>query len=154
MMNGMTTIGFAGPGTAMFWLHLHWFFGAFAIVGFILLTVWAAKKLSAENLKSFTIWLLVIGIVGTLLTAPLAFSGFQRMANSWNGGYGNHMMGNGMMMQNMMEMMMKHDTGNGDEEHEEMEEMMQEMMSPWHDTSGNVRGMMDEAGNRPGMMMQ
>jgi len=153
-MNDITTNGFAEPGAAMFWLHLHWFFGAFAIVGFILLTVWAVKKLSDEKLKSFTIWLLVIGIVGTLLTAPLAFSGFQQMAYSWNGSYGNHMMINGVKMQNMMEMMMEHDEGNGDEEHREMEGMMQEMMSPRHDTGGNRGDMMNEAGNRPGMMMQ
>lgn len=59
------------------WLHIHWFFGSFAIVGFILLTVWALRSLRKETLKTLTLWLLVIGIVGTLVSAPLAMPGAQ-----------------------------------------------------------------------------
>jgi hypothetical protein len=147
MMNTFPSTGMTGLGSGMFALHLHWFFGAFAIVGFILLTVWALKNLSGEKLKSFTMWILVIGIIGTLLTAPFAAKGIQWMVGAWHGNYGmKHSMMNGSMMQ-MMDMMMGHDegaTGKSHEDHKEMQEMMEQMMEGrWHDTSGNVRsGMM------------
>ena len=153
-----SSTGMTGFGSGWFWLHLHWFFGAFAIVGFILLTVWAIKNLSGDKLKSVTMWLLGIGIVGTLATAPFAANGFQWMMGARHGGYGlkGGMMNNSMMMQ-MMDMMMGHDEGiDGEEhdEHEEMEEMMRQMMQgTWHDQQGKTRGMMmDDMGN--GMMDQ
>jgi hypothetical protein len=154
MMNMMSTTGLWGIGAGVFWLHLHWFFGAFAIVGYILLTVWALKNLTGEKLKSVTVWLLAIGIIGTLLTAPLAAGGFQWMMGARHGGYGlnngmtnNSMMMDGPMMMRMMDMMMGHDEGTEGEEHgehEDMEEMMRKMMGPYGES---------EAGNRPGMMM-
>lgn len=133
-------------------LHLHWIFGAATLVGFILLTVWALKHLEPEKLRSFTALLLIVGITGTLLTAPLAVTGFRwmmgvvrsdSMGQMWNAG----------MMEQMMNMMMGHDEGTEGEEHdehEEMEEMMRQMMQgTWHDQQGNTRGMMMEnMGNR------
>lgn len=71
---------------ALFWLHVHWFFTAFSLVGFILLTVWAWRNLPKDKLKSFSIWLLVVGIVGTLATASLASAGFRLIGHWSNGG--------------------------------------------------------------------
>jgi len=71
----------------MVWLHIHWFFGSFAIVGFILLTVWALRNLRKETLKTLTLWLLVVGIVGTIVTAPLAMAGAQWIMQQLRGEY-------------------------------------------------------------------
>lgn len=115
MMNMINTTGMNGMGLGIIWLHVHWFFGGFAIVGFILLIIWAAKHLSDKPLKSLTIWLLTVGIIGTLITAVPAMSGFQRMMSVWRGADGmQHMMNkdeqhmNMPMMEQMMKMMMEH----------------------------------------------
>ena len=131
-MNMWNTIGMTGIGSGMFWLHLHWIFGGFAIVGFILLTVWALKNLTGDKLKTTTMWILAIGIIGTLITAPFAATGFQWMVNSWRGGGGMNHMTNNSHMQQMMQMMMGHDegvTGESHEEHQDMQRMMQDMMN-------------------------
>ncbi len=131
-MNMMSTTSMTGVGTGMFWLHLHWIFGGFAIVGFILLTVWAYKNLSGDKLKSATMWILAIGIIGTLVTAPFAASGFQWMMSTSRGGNGTGHMMDGSHMQQMMQMMMGHDegtAGTSHEEHQEMQQMMQNMMN-------------------------
>lgn len=139
MMNTFTTAGMNGLGTGAFWLHLHWFFIGLSVVGLILFSIWAVKNLRADKLKALSIWVLVAGIIGMLLTAPFSATGFVRMMHSINTG-NNMMMNNGSMMmpfrndrnmQGMMEMMMDHDegvTGEEHDEHEEMRQMMQNMM--------------------------
>ena len=136
MMNMMSSIGFSGIGFGMFWLHLHWFFGAFAIVGFIFLVVWGLKHLNAHNLKSVAMGLLTIGIVGSLLTAPLAAFDLKSVMSVWGNRYNMNGIG-GPMMMNMMNKMMDHDEGVGGEdhdEHEEMQEMLRSMKAIYRGT--------------------
>ncbi|MCA9371130.1 MAG: hypothetical protein KC680_04185 [Candidatus Peregrinibacteria bacterium] len=66
-------------GLSILVFHAHMFFASFAIVGFILLTFWALKNLQKDKLKSAAVWLLVVGILGTLVTAPLATKGWKTM---------------------------------------------------------------------------
>lgn len=73
---------------SVIWLHAHWFFAGFSIVGFVLFTVWAWKTLKGDKLKNLSIWLLAIGILGTLLTASPAMQGFYDMFNGMHGKYG------------------------------------------------------------------
>lgn len=122
MTDMMTTTGTVEMGSSIIWLHIHWFFGAFAIAGFILLIAWAIKNLSGGAQKSLIILLLLVGIAGTLLTAIPAATGFQQMAKTWQGGGMKHC----PMMTQMMETMMEHDK----EGHSEMREMMESMGSP------------------------
>ena len=79
----MNRLPLSEMGAGVFWLHVHFFFGIFALVGFILLTVWALKFLSASSLKSLSKWLLIIGILGALLSAPLAAPGVHWKINEW-----------------------------------------------------------------------
>ena len=104
MTDTMATTGMKGIKAGIFLLHIHWFFGAFAIIGFILLTFWALRNLSKERLKTFAIWLLAIGIIGSLLTAPAAGLKWKKMAHKRSGAY----QGNHMMKQEMMNKMMQH----------------------------------------------
>ena len=140
MMNMMySTTGMTGIGSGSFWLHLHGLFGALTIVGFVLLTAWALKNLSGAALKSVTLWLLGIGIIGVLLTAPFAANSFQWRHSGYANKDGGMMMngpmgstGSPQVMMQMMNTMMSHDEGvEGAEhdEHEEMEEMMRTMMN-------------------------
>jgi hypothetical protein len=119
-------------GLSVVWLHIHWFFAVTALVGFVLITVWAMKHLSGEKLKITAISVLAAGIVGALLTAPLAVSGLRTVHASKSGMECKMMgsVGNSMMTQ-MMQRMMDHDagiTGPTHDEHQEMEGMMRMMM--------------------------
>ncbi|HLC75601.1 MAG TPA: hypothetical protein VJB82_00575 [Candidatus Peribacterales bacterium] len=128
----MTTTG-SNLGFIVLWsLHILSVIAFFT--GVLFLIVLAVKTFSPTQLKNWAIWLMIGGAVVCLFT-------IAARGGPWVGGYGRM---SGMQMQNMgrmMEMMTDHDAGmNGaaHDEHEEMEEMMREMM--------------DEAGNRPGMM--
>lgn len=142
MMNAMNTTGMAGIGSGLFWLHLHWIFVGFAIVGFVLLTVWALRTLKGNHLRSLMLWLLTVGIIGTLVTAPLAAGGFRWMAGARHGGTGldgtggmKGMMMDSQMMMRMMDMMMNHDHDENDEAMDEgasghvMEDEQEEMVN-------------------------
>ncbi|OGJ58893.1 hypothetical protein A2635_01685 [Candidatus Peribacteria bacterium RIFCSPHIGHO2_01_FULL_51_9] len=123
----MNTLGFSEYSSGFFWVHVHWFFGLFALVGFILLTVWALKFLSAQSLKSLASWLLVVGILGSLLTAPLAATGVQWVMGQWKGKAAMHMVQKEMMGQ-MMQQMTDHDGKTKHADHAPMMDMMQQMM--------------------------
>lgn len=56
-------------------MHLHLIFVGVTLVGGVLFLSWAIK-MKTNELKQWTLWLLVVGILGVLLTS--AFSGFGR----------------------------------------------------------------------------
>jgi len=122
-MNMMNTTGM-NYGSSLFWLHVHWFFSSFAIVGFILLTVWALKNLSSEKLKSLLVGFLVVGIVGSLFTAPFVPWGVWHRGGS----SGKHNMDWQAKVQ-MHAMMKEHlEEVDGAPDHEALLEMKQGMM--------------------------
>jgi len=55
-----------------FWMHLHFIFVLMALSGFILLIFWGVKHLKSKQLQWLVTWLLTIGLVGLLVTAPFA----------------------------------------------------------------------------------
>ena len=59
--------------------HLHFIFGGVLILGLIFLVIWANKVLDKKDLKTWTIWLIVIGLVGTLLTGHWGMNGWSSM---------------------------------------------------------------------------
>lgn len=65
--------------------HIHIIFGGTLLVGAILLIIWAAKFMSKKALQNWTIWLIVIGVIGVLLTAGLGFNGWKEMMRLNNG---------------------------------------------------------------------
>ena len=75
MMNNFNSFGGFSFGH-----HVHMVFGLFFFVGLILFTIWAVQNLKGGDLKKWVVWLLVIGVLGWLLTAPMGGFGF--------GGYG------------------------------------------------------------------
>ena len=57
--------------------EIHGFFFATAIVGFILLAYYAFHNLKGPQLKKLVKWLLIIGIVGSILTASFSRGGYK-----------------------------------------------------------------------------
>lgn len=118
----MNTIGMSGIGAFAFWLHVHWFFGLVVLVGGILFLVWALRNLQGSKLKTLALWLVGIGVIGALVTAPFGALGFKWFMREFRG----EVMVQGQMMEKMMQRMMEHDRGRKDKEHEEIRGMMEE----------------------------
>lgn len=115
-----------------------WGFHIFSVVAFftgvLFLIVLAIKTFTSRQLKSWAIWLMAIGTIVCLITIALIGRPWIGL-HYWGSGM------NGMQMQQMnrmMQMMTQHDQGGPSEDHDEIEGMM--------------RDMLDDAGNRPGMM--
>ena len=123
-----------GYGFVVLWsLHILSVIAFFT--GVLFLIFFAIKTLTPAQLKNWAIGLMIGGAIVCLFT--IAARGGPWIGGQFSGKSGMQM----QTMGRMMEMMMDHDEGMTDEghdEHEEMEEMMREMI--------------DEAGNRPGMM--
>lgn len=115
MTDMMATTGTTAGASGLLWLQLHCFFGVFVIAGAILLIIWAVKYLSGNALKSLTIWLLIIGIIGSLLTTIPAMNGVKNLIGAWRGEQ--PMMMNMPMMERMMDMMMNSEGSSQAEHH-------------------------------------
>ena len=114
---------FAG---AAYGYHVHFIFGTLLLISIVLLIIWAAKSLDPKKLYKLTITLLIIGLLGWLITAPMSrwYGGWGQnsmMGNGW-GMMGQGMMGQSMMNQNMMDCMQDEAC------HEEMETFMHRIM--------------------------
>lgn len=121
MMNntGMTK----GMGLPLFWLHTHFILGTVAVIGGILFTIWAVKTLKGKALLTIAIWITAIGVIGTLVTAPLGAPAWIAMMGGKHGKSGNESCPmHAEMMKSMMDMMSGHDADG------EMRDMMQQMM--------------------------
>src|SRR5262249_5138994 len=83
---------------AVLW-HVHAVFAVIAVVGVILFLVWATK-LKPDQLKKWVIWLLALGLLGSLITSPYALWGSHMMMGERDGGMEEHgMMDGSKMMQ-------------------------------------------------------
>lgn len=102
---------------------LHWAFGTLWIIGAILFVAWAIKNLHASTLRNWSIGFFVAGVLGTIITAPADMAIWRTMFGNRNA-----MMMNADGMGRMMQEMMEHDRGEGDEEHGDMMQMMRMMM--------------------------
>ncbi|TSC78787.1 MAG: hypothetical protein G01um101425_946 [Candidatus Peregrinibacteria bacterium Gr01-1014_25] len=72
-------------GLALLFVHLHWFFGVAALLGVILFLVWAIRTLNGPGMKRWALWFMIIGVIGSLVTAPLAAPGFFWFASLLRG---------------------------------------------------------------------
>jgi hypothetical protein len=106
------------------WLHIHWFFVALAMFGFLAGLIWLIKHASKKEFKQIFAWTAGIGVIGLLLTAPLALSGWDDFVDdfshcgTWNSDTENE----------MAEFMTDFFDDNDVESMEEhMDEMMEEM---------------------------
>lgn len=98
--------------------YLHMFFCLLVLLAIVLIIIWAIRFAKKEEIKKLITALLIIGVLGSFLTAALG--GFEGWGmHGWNkkGAYGPAMMGPSLW--NCMQ---------DEDEHEEMEEMMEEMM--------------------------
>lgn len=142
MMNTFPTTGITGVPSALLWLHLHWLAGGAAIIGAILFTVWALRNLQGNVLRTLALWLMIGGSVVILLTAPLAGGAILLLLGRGNGMHHGGMMNSSSMgaMMRMMEMMDAHDSTSPSPDHTGIRDAMMDMLQ--------------EAGDRPGMMDQ
>ena len=65
-----------GPGS-MWGLSFHMVFMWLVLVGTVLFFLWAAKALSKEQLKQWVVWALVLGLIGSFLTAGMGWNGWS-----------------------------------------------------------------------------
>lgn len=70
------------------WLHVHWVFWGVAAFGFVAGLVWLIKHAKQDDLKKVMFWTLLVGVLGGVLTAPLARMGWFDMMDSFRGGQG------------------------------------------------------------------
>jgi phosphoglycerol transferase MdoB-like AlkP superfamily enzyme len=73
MMNTTSLYGSA------FWWNLHLVFGVIIFLAVVFLVVWAIKFMEKKELKDWTLWLAVVGILGVLLTAGWGWKGMRSM---------------------------------------------------------------------------
>lgn len=76
MFDGMS------PMLALGW-HTHAMFGLALFIGLVLFVAWAIKHLKKDVLGKWVLWLVVIGLVGMLLTAPFAWQGMNHKMDNW-----------------------------------------------------------------------
>jgi len=96
-------------------MEIHGFFFATAIVGFVLLAYYAFHNLKGPELKKLVKWLLIIGILGSILTASFSRGGYK------------HKRGMYMQKSEKMEMMKTHLEEVDHEDHDAILEMMKNM---------------------------
>lgn len=71
--------------------HIHMVFATVLFLGLVFFIIWAVKVLDKKQLKKWTVWLLVIGIIGAALTCPW---GLGRWYGDREGSMFNYMFGN------------------------------------------------------------
>jgi len=71
---------FAYPWLGM---QLHMVFAMMCFLGVVLFLIWAFRVLDKKKMFSWAVWLLVIGVLGTLLTAELGGRGFEKAGKEW-----------------------------------------------------------------------
>jgi hypothetical protein len=103
MMNTMVNTGSMGLSFLPVFFHLHLLFVAATAVGFVLFAAWAMRNLAADKLKTMAVWLLIVGIAGTLLSASFSPIGGRMAAKS--GGMCGGMNGGECPMMKMMKEM-------------------------------------------------
>lgn len=54
--------------TEVVWMAVHWLFMIAAAIGFILLIVWMAKNLKGKQLLNWTLFFIIVGLLGSFLT--------------------------------------------------------------------------------------
>ena len=139
----MDTIGWNYGFIALWGLHVLSVVAFFT--GVLFLIILAVKTFTPTQLKSWAIWLMVVGTIVCLIT--IAFIGRPWIGmNYWGAGMnGGIQMQQMQMMGRMMEEMMEHDRGANGEEGEEHGDMMQMMRMMMGSQQGG--GMMNSQGN-------
>lgn len=66
MMQGLTELGVGFSWLAM---HFHMMFMLSLLLGLILFMVWAIRDLKAKKLVKLFIWMLAVGVIGSIITA-------------------------------------------------------------------------------------
>ncbi len=63
--------------TAMVWVHVHWLFAVMLVFGMIASLIWLNKFAAKKEFLNAITFLLIVGVIGVIVTAPVAFSGFK-----------------------------------------------------------------------------
>ena len=92
-------------GASWVWLHLHWLFWGIAIFGFVVALIWMSKYAKKDEVKRVMWTTLILGVLGGLLTIPLARTGWYDMMNFNSNGSFKTMMGNEDFAETMFDFM-------------------------------------------------
>jgi uncharacterized membrane protein YobD (UPF0266 family) len=65
------------------WMQAHMFFGAMTFLGLVMLVIYAAKFMKKGTLATWTIILIVLGVIGVFLTCGLAMDHMTEMMKLW-----------------------------------------------------------------------
>ncbi len=98
---------------SIFWLHIHWIFAGLALFGFIAALLWLNKHASKKDFLKIVWITLVVGLLGALLTAPAAMTGWNDMMEGHHG-YGSNF--DEYRTDEMLEEMEQYFDSNGDED--------------------------------------
>lgn len=125
MTSMMNTIGWNFGISVLFGLHI---LSVIAfVVGLIFFVVIAIRTFSNAKLKTSAIWLMVAGVIICLFT--IAASPLKRpWSYAGSCGFMSGKMGMMEKMESMMNKMTEHDEKSPSDDHEEMEDMLVEMM--------------------------
>jgi len=61
--------------------YIHWFFDILWVFGLVLLLAWTIKHLSKKNVLTVAVATLILGVLGSLLTAQMAFKGWRAIGH-------------------------------------------------------------------------
>lgn len=106
--------------------HLHLILGGALFLGVVFLVIWAVRFMSKKELTNWTLWLIVLGIIGVLLTAGFGFNGWKQMMR-WHNGWDLERVNWESMMSDIKEEDYK-DLGTREEWEDFMLEQMEEHM--------------------------
>ena len=81
----MYTLGVGVGKGGWFALHLHFVFGLVLLLGLIFFVAWALKSLSKKDLKKLAVWMLVVGVLGTVASAAAGHSAMRSWFKDWDG---------------------------------------------------------------------
>lgn len=108
--------------------HLHMVFAGILLLGAIFLVIVALKVLSKKQLVTWTIALLIVGVIGVLATCQWGWNGFRGMMSglSFRGELSEERFDE--MHEEMEELMEKYVDEDGDGDEDMMEERLDEIV--------------------------
>lgn len=79
---------YGGSAWTMVGLHLHMVFATALFVGLVFFFVYAIKFMKKDDMKKWLMWLLIVGLIGSLLTCGLGWKGMKQFRDDFGPRWG------------------------------------------------------------------